>query len=174
MQDHRDHPTRMPRGQLFQFAGDTLKHDMKAFAVFEIVIGVTPLEGGIASRMLRLGLIVGQALENTITTLAHFRHGGRLQAELSPDRQRRRPCPFEITAVERDNARLLQPAPGCHGLPLAGFVEADIDLALDAPFGIPLCLAMAHQTDASESGCRDFHHFPPMPFAVNLAHWDFN
>lgn len=28
---------------------------------------------------------------------------------------------------------------------------------------------MAYQADAGDLACRDFHHFPPIPFAVNWA-----
>ena len=49
----------------------------------------------------------------------------------------------------------------------AGGIEADIDLPLNAPLGVPLRFAMAHQTDACSRGCRDFHHFLSFAFAVN-------
>ncbi|EKE16924.1 MAG: hypothetical protein ACD_10C00717G0002 [uncultured bacterium] len=164
----------MCRRDCLELAGDPGKHLLQTFAMLEVVIGIAPLKSSVTIGMLRPGFIVGQPFKSAITPFAHFRRRLRLKAKRQTDRLRRRPRPFEVAAIKRDNASRSKPAPGTCRLTQTRGVELDVDLPLNTARRIPFRFAVAHQAKTRYQVCRDFHHGRSISFAVNFAKRDFS
>ena len=99
-------------------------------------------------------LVEGLALEETEAALAqallgHHRDAGDLGNGL-----RRLVGTAQVTGVDRADLLACQGFADAAGLPTAGVVQADVELALDASIQVPGGLAVAHGDDAG-----GFHSF---------------
>ena len=156
MRHHRDHLARVPRRQR-QHGVDAARIEVEqalATAGREAGFALTPAAGVIGLGAFDLG--VGAALEAAEAAFAQARVGDQWRASPQGQRLRGGPGALQVAAVD-GGQRLVGLGFGLgfgntlgqpFGLPAAGLVQRNVELALDARLGIPGRLAVAQDEQA--------------------------
>ena len=143
----------MSLGQAGQALQDARGEGQQGFAgpvvVVQAALAVVIMDLGVA----RQGLLRRQALIEAIVALPQARlrtDGGQLQ--VLGRQLRRMPGPRQVRAIDGGEVLAGQDGSEGAGLRLAGRVQADVELALDAPLGVPGGFPVTDQAEAGHGG----------------------
>jgi hypothetical protein len=117
-------------------------------ARLEVGFAPAPAFGGLGPA--GLDLLVGVAFEGAEATFAQGGVGVHRQTRGGRDGLRRLVGPQQVAGVDRLHALFGHGRGETFGLPAAGVVEGDVELALDAGVDVPGGLAVADRQDAGD------------------------
>ena len=148
MRDGRDGMPGMVLRHFLHSSFDTLGEAGHAFAGFEIIIGVACKITGMCLGLAHFAFCRGEALENAEMPFAQWRQDFHIKAAPCGEHVGGVACTHQVAAVDGVEVMVRGAERHRQCLGAAGFVERDVDLALNAFFDVPVGFAVTDEADA--------------------------